>query len=532
MAQELAVADNIKNNPALPPNLYDTGKGTFDFTSASSATSNNSSAASSSNADMQGFFNSPGLDKKIEQALATQDERSSEIFAEGKKISGNIEDTAKKATSNVPPQPPKIEPYKPLQGTDPWAAFGSPAMTLAIFGSMALRGGVNGALEAGSGVLQAQKDNDIAAAKKHLDDYKEYVDYTKTQYEFERNHYKDLQDKYKDDIAGQKAAFDVASNSFKDTNLNGLLNVKGVAGIDNHIKSMDKTMQDMQNNAYISQAASAAKISVMQRRQAGENITDAQAQDIENKAVGAATAATKGKSMTGDVTMSSSAIDFNARAILAGVPMGTLGLGWGNNPNKIAVENRVAEINPKFDMASAELGLLGSKAEERKVGNIAGTVLYASNALENAIPLAKDAMKGVDLSKFTDYNQFHNYALEHTGDPNISALDLALQTVISDYSALIARTGVQTDSTRATSAALVNPKMAPAQLLAVFKQVEKERTAQLNAVKQTKADIKAEVSGSDNKSEAPPSPGAKKAPDGFWYVPDPARPGKYLKVGQ
>lgn len=31
--------------------------------------------------------------------------------------------------------------------------------------------------------------------------------------------------------------------------------------------------------------------------------------------------------------------------------------------------------------------------------------------------------------------------------------------------------------------------------------------------------------------DQPPAPGAKKAPDGNWYVPDPKRPGKYLKVG-
>ena len=31
-------------------------------------------------------------------------------------------------------------------------------------------------------------------------------------------------------------------------------------------------------------------------------------------------------------------------------------------------------------------------------------------------------------------------------------------------------------------------------------------------------------------SVTPPVPGAKKAPDGNWYVPDPARPGKYLRV--
>lgn len=31
---------------------------------------------------------------------------------------------------------------------------------------------------------------------------------------------------------------------------------------------------------------------------------------------------------------------------------------------------------------------------------------------------------------------------------------------------------------------------------------------------------------------APQTPGAKQAPDGNWYVPDPKRPGKYLKVTQ
>lgn len=32
------------------------------------------------------------------------------------------------------------------------------------------------------------------------------------------------------------------------------------------------------------------------------------------------------------------------------------------------------------------------------------------------------------------------------------------------------------------------------------------------------------------KAETPPAPGARKAPDGQWYTPDPKRPGKYLRV--
>jgi hypothetical protein len=32
--------------------------------------------------------------------------------------------------------------------------------------------------------------------------------------------------------------------------------------------------------------------------------------------------------------------------------------------------------------------------------------------------------------------------------------------------------------------------------------------------------------------EAPPVPGARKAPDGLWYAPDPERKGKYLRIMQ
>jgi hypothetical protein len=41
------------------------------------------------------------------------------------------------------------------------------------------------------------------------------------------------------------------------------------------------------------------------------------------------------------------------------------------------------------------------------------------------------------------------------------------------------------------------------------------------------------AAGSSNPAVAdstPPVQGARKAPDGFWYVPDPARPGKWLRV--
>ena len=40
----------------------------------------------------------------------------------------------------------------------------------------------------------------------------------------------------------------------------------------------------------------------------------------------------------------------------------------------------------------------------------------------------------------------------------------------------------------------------------------------------------APAGGGGGSSEAPPAPNAKKAADGKWYVPDPARPGKYLRV--
>lgn len=41
-----------------------------------------------------------------------------------------------------------------------------------------------------------------------------------------------------------------------------------------------------------------------------------------------------------------------------------------------------------------------------------------------------------------------------------------------------------------------------------------------------------EETDTSSQSAAPPAQGARQAPDGNWYVPDPKRPGKYLRVTQ
>ena len=72
--------------------------------------------------------------------------------------------------------PPEIEPYKPPPESNPWKAFGSPAMWIAAAGGLLTRRSLTTSLEAGGKVMEAMKANDLEAAKQHYEAWKANTD--------------------------------------------------------------------------------------------------------------------------------------------------------------------------------------------------------------------------------------------------------------------------------------------------------------------------------------------------------------------
>jgi hypothetical protein len=160
-----------------------------------------------------------------------------------------------------------------------------------------------------------------------------------------------------------------------------------------------------------------------------------------------------------------------------------------NNPKKDAVDDLWAKMYPDDDIADIQANRSGTMQEERTTGAAAGRINMAANSLDKALPLLETAIKGVNLTDYPDLNSLENAVRKRTGDPKIVALNTAIQTVISDYSSLIARNGLSTDATRSAARELVNENMASGQLGAFIDQVRKEKDAQLLASSQAKKDI-------------------------------------------
>jgi hypothetical protein len=76
----------------------------------------------------------------------------------------------------------------------------------------------------------------------------------------------------------------------------------------------------------------------------------------------------------------------------------------------------------------------------------------------------------------------------------------------------------------------VSPIYKPGGPLYVAGQAARPAPAAAEAATSSSSSSSPSSSSSAAPADAPPVEGAKKAPDGNWYVPDPKRPGKYLRV--
>lgn len=392
--------------------------------------SSDSSSSSSSIPPKKSKFD-PALESSIKSNISDQKQLMTDVL--------NRKNPAPPSVP-TPPEPPKYEPKDPLD------AFKSFAPMLAIFGSLKTRHPLTTAIGAFTAAMKAQAQGDADTYAKKRDEYKDQMEYVNKQHEYEQAQYKDILD---------------ATNKTDQEKLSAM---KALAAM-----NKDELLLHYINSGDID---GATDLITNKRSKAGEGLRD-----------------TNGNLLP---TLGPETINAYADAIADGVPIGSLGLGRGDlakNPDKRAIMDAVVKRHPGINMADVEANFGGLKQEKRTVGAAAGRIKLAANSLSRAIPLARDAADAVDLTEYPSINSIENEARNQNGDPKIKRLYTALQTVMTDYSSLIARNGVPTDSTRAAARELVNTSMSRGQLEAVFDQMELEKSQQLEAVKDTKNDF-------------------------------------------
>lgn len=403
--------------------------------------------------------------KSILQRMEDNDQEEKDFVS--KKLSDR--DSLKQpGKPNLPPAPLQQDYTR-----SPMEAFGSGAGFLATFGSMLTRRPLTNALNAGTAVMNAYKAQDATAFSTAFDKWKKESDNAWKIAEWDNKQYKDLLDKDSDDIR-------LHALSTKNTTMLAALQAK----------MQDQTIKDSERNRLEAQKGTQTIVDYVgeQEKKARESgMSDSDIILAKPKWFGEAISASKGTS-SASPSWSDAAIEKAADAVAGGVRLNVAAPGIGkNNPNRDAVMNKLAEKYPDINLADIEAEYAGTTSENRSVGTASGKLKLSANLLHKAIPLARDAVSKIDLTNYPSLNALENAYRTQTGNPEISAAYVALQTVMSDYSALIARNGVSTDSTRAAAHELINKNMASGQLNSVFDQMEKERDNILGAVQDTRS---------------------------------------------
>lgn len=395
-----------------------------------------------------------------------------ESSAKQLKLADEIGDVEKSVSGLVPPTPAKLPEAPKETQTDPWKTFGSAAMFVSTLGSLMTRRPLTNGLNAAAGMLNAQRAGDDAEYKKQMDLYKVNTDNAFKQADFEMSTYKAIMENKTLSINAKKAQMAAVADAFKSENLSGVLANRGWGEGVKFVEAYDKQLE--------------------------------RAKEADRKARG------------GEITLTPEALDKIADAVGRDGARINQFLGYGDRANKTAVLDRIAEKYPDADLAGLEAGYGGKQSELRALGTSAGKLTLAANALDSAIPVAQQALSGLDLSEFPSFNAFENYARKNTGDPNITKAYTALQAVISDYSGVIARGGQQTDSTRAAAREIVNENMAKGQIQGAFDIMQQESGNLKQAIQTTKK----EAMGSDkpsSKAESADDSSNEKVINGVTY---------------
>lgn len=141
---------------------------------------------------------------------------------------------------------PKLTAPPPQQPqTDPFQAFGQPAMYLAIFGSLLTRNPLASAVNAGASVLKNTQAKDSAIGQQQYEQWKIASENSVKLAQYEMNAYKAALSAKTGTIREQEAAIRTAAAVFKNPNLQTILDSQGVEGAQGYVKAYEKHVNDV-----------------------------------------------------------------------------------------------------------------------------------------------------------------------------------------------------------------------------------------------------------------------------------------------
>ena len=205
-------------------------------------------------------------------------------------------------------------------------------------------------------------------------------------------------------------------------------------------------------------------------------------------------------------------------------------------------KQRNERLQGGLDLATkkAGLGYVADRARANLGGKVSEATSIADTAIEKLLPKAEELYSKLPRSSILALGSVQNFLNTQTNDPNLAELKPILEGIAREYARAMGGTG----SVAVANLNHARDLLGTSKNLSAFKaamdglkydiRINKEAAAE-NVPTGSQKNMPDSSTGINVQGNAPPEnlpEGAKQAPDGNYYVPDPDRPGKYLQVVQ
>ena len=418
---------------------------------------------------------------------------------------------------------------------------------LGAIGSMFTRRPMTNSMNAAAAAINSMKQGDAEDFKQKFDTWKVQNDNALKLFNYQNDTYKDIMSAKNKSVDERLAEMKANAAAFKDDNMMQLLEARNPAVIDDLLARADAARAMAEKHSADVEATGLKNYTTLQALQqvkedfkAGKITKEQFVQNLQK-----VTTAGKGGAGAGDTKLTPEAI--HAAAITYNATGQMPNLGMGGKEDKEAVLNESAKLLDEQGISPEDI--VANRASYKADSASLTTLTKAANTIEGFETTAKLNMqnalslmdKGAGTEKGPVINRWLQAGRKATGDPDVAAFNAALYTASTEYAKVMSgavSAQALTDSARKEAEdKVINAIDSPRAIRNVYEKVMvpdmKNRKAgydeQLSAVKKS---LRGAKEAPSVKEFPPPIEGAKQAPDGKWYVPDPARPGKYLQVGE
>lgn len=405
---------------------------------------------------------------------------------------------------------PKLRPPPPQDApTDPFQAFGQPAMWIAAFGSLFTRRPLVAAINAAGEVLKSTHEQDLTAAKRNYETWKVESENAVKMAKFEQDAYKAAVSRYRADATAGEAEIKVLGSAFKNAALESVYSSEGMPGVvkylgkhgtDSSILSERQLRLSEMMEKHVDQLSAtqawdathpapqdpAARDQWMLQRSLAHTMIRAgkDPDEIKGGAAGAGEhdveilakdefKQREGRDPTSDdaaamakirqeqrgvaaagkdeaKSIGSDAANLAADRIIAGDYQAAVGMGR-NAANMKKINDAVAQRAKDQGLSGADIAARvaeyhGMVAAETTTGRRSATVELPAAEAQKIIPLVLDASEKVDRTQYSSMNSVIQAAEKGSGDTNVVNLAQGVNSLINVYSRVISPTGTPTVS--------------------------------------------------------------------------------------